>query len=298
MADLCQGCNEPPSSLKASVQPMTTQLTGVQPMTSQLCTVIKPQVSIILGYAIERELAKSHGGWKSNTVAEVRGPAPKVTQHLLVLGYLNQVTCPNRDSNPGHLVSQPDALTVTPQSVRLRVRPGKRHVLIRRFVRAVVETRSTIKDIKVNKQRCIQWRGKGIGHSTPLSPGLVARGSDYQGLMQDDPCVSVKFPNTIQVTCRTWTVIAYKRAQGVRACVIFIPYKVTPHRHLLGVQFKVCHGSLYAVMWLVDEPTEFNLPTLPQKCTTYVPEKLPSKYGVHSEEYLPIRTVTPVVAGI
>ncbi|KAJ4429697.1 hypothetical protein ANN_21898 [Periplaneta americana] len=29
--------------------------------------------------------------------------------------YLNQVTCPDRDSNPGHLVSQPDALTVTPQ---------------------------------------------------------------------------------------------------------------------------------------------------------------------------------------
>ncbi|KAJ4444628.1 hypothetical protein ANN_06424 [Periplaneta americana] len=30
---------------------------------------------------------------------------------------LNQVTCPDRDSNPGHLVSQPDALTVTPQVV-------------------------------------------------------------------------------------------------------------------------------------------------------------------------------------
>ncbi|KAJ4444364.1 hypothetical protein ANN_06156 [Periplaneta americana] len=28
---------------------------------------------------------------------------------------LNQVTCTYRDSNPGHLVSQPDALTVTPQ---------------------------------------------------------------------------------------------------------------------------------------------------------------------------------------
>ncbi|KAJ4439414.1 hypothetical protein ANN_07538 [Periplaneta americana] len=28
---------------------------------------------------------------------------------------LNQVTCPDRDSNPGHLVSQPDALIVTPQ---------------------------------------------------------------------------------------------------------------------------------------------------------------------------------------
>ncbi|KAJ4428581.1 hypothetical protein ANN_24625 [Periplaneta americana] len=28
---------------------------------------------------------------------------------------LNQVTCPDRDSNPGHLVSWPDALTVAPQ---------------------------------------------------------------------------------------------------------------------------------------------------------------------------------------
>ncbi|KAJ4445057.1 hypothetical protein ANN_06856 [Periplaneta americana] len=28
---------------------------------------------------------------------------------------LNQVTCPDRNSNPGHLVSRPDALTVTPQ---------------------------------------------------------------------------------------------------------------------------------------------------------------------------------------
>ncbi|KAJ4441185.1 hypothetical protein ANN_11036 [Periplaneta americana] len=28
---------------------------------------------------------------------------------------LNQVTCPDQDMNPGHLVSQPDVLTVTPQ---------------------------------------------------------------------------------------------------------------------------------------------------------------------------------------
>ncbi|KAJ4447360.1 hypothetical protein ANN_09366 [Periplaneta americana] len=28
---------------------------------------------------------------------------------------LNQVTCPDRESNPGHLVSRPDALTVIPQ---------------------------------------------------------------------------------------------------------------------------------------------------------------------------------------
>ncbi|KAJ4438205.1 hypothetical protein ANN_14144 [Periplaneta americana] len=56
---------------------------------------------------------------------------------------------------------------------------------------------------------------------------------------------------------------------------------------LLGVQFKVCHGSLYFVTWLVDEPREFNLPTLPQRCITYVKEKLPSKYGVHSEDEKP-----------
>ncbi|KAJ4428192.1 hypothetical protein ANN_24207 [Periplaneta americana] len=96
------------------------------------------------------------------------------------------------------------------------------------------------------------------------------------------------------------------------------------------IRFKVCHDSLYAVMWLADEPREFNLSTLQQRRITYVPEKLPSKYGVHSEEYvpkrteffymprhityvpeklpgkygvhseeyLPIRTVTPVVAGM
>ncbi|KAJ4445323.1 hypothetical protein ANN_07128 [Periplaneta americana] len=57
-----------------------------------------------------------------------------------------------------------------------------------------------------------------------------------------------------------------------------------------GSSFKVCHSSLSAVMWLADEPREFNLPTLPQRRITYVPEKLPSKYGVHSQKYLPIHT--------
>ncbi|KAJ4437703.1 hypothetical protein ANN_17848 [Periplaneta americana] len=44
-----------------------------------------------------------------------------------------------------------------------------------------------------------------------------------------------------------------------------------------------------------DEPREFNLPTLPQRRITYEPEKLPSKYGVHSEEYVPIRTTITYV---
>ncbi|KAJ4444318.1 hypothetical protein ANN_06110 [Periplaneta americana] len=36
---------------------------------------------------------------------------------------LNQVTCPDRDSNPGHLVSRPDMLTVTPQHIGVSEEP-------------------------------------------------------------------------------------------------------------------------------------------------------------------------------
>ncbi|KAJ4447253.1 hypothetical protein ANN_09257 [Periplaneta americana] len=43
---------------------------GVPPIRNHHCSNMKAQVSIILGYAIERQLAKRHGGWKSNTVAE------------------------------------------------------------------------------------------------------------------------------------------------------------------------------------------------------------------------------------
>ncbi|KAJ4447720.1 hypothetical protein ANN_09728 [Periplaneta americana] len=39
---------------------------------------------------------------------------------------LNQVTCPDRDSNPGHLVSRPDALTVTPQAETVVYRQPER----------------------------------------------------------------------------------------------------------------------------------------------------------------------------
>ncbi|KAJ4428156.1 hypothetical protein ANN_24171 [Periplaneta americana] len=61
-------------------------------------------------------------------------------------------------------------------------------------------------------------------------------------------------------------------------------------RAAMKLRFKVYHGTLYVVMWLADEPREFNLPTFQQRRITYVPEKLPDKYGVHSEEYLPRET--------
>ncbi|KAJ4447048.1 hypothetical protein ANN_09037 [Periplaneta americana] len=85
----------------------------------------------------------------------------------------------------------------------------------------------------------------------------------------------------------------------VRSQLLYqLSYPAAIKELVLRVQFKVCHGSLYDVMWLADEPREFNLPTLPQRRITYVPEKLPSKYCVHSGEFLPIRTLTPVVAGM
>ncbi|KAJ4435367.1 hypothetical protein ANN_17981 [Periplaneta americana] len=61
MAGLCEGGNEPSGSLKAICVP---------PIRKHHCSNMKAQVSIILGYAIERQLAKRHEGWKSNIVAE------------------------------------------------------------------------------------------------------------------------------------------------------------------------------------------------------------------------------------
>ncbi|KAJ4436580.1 hypothetical protein ANN_16613 [Periplaneta americana] len=63
---------------------------------------------------------------------------------------LNQVTCPDRDSNPGHLVSQPDALTVTPQVVD--------------FLVSLVRTNENLDDkmATTNQQRaqCVLWYAK------------------------------------------------------------------------------------------------------------------------------------------
>ncbi|KAJ4435031.1 hypothetical protein ANN_23604 [Periplaneta americana] len=57
---------------------------------------------------------------------------------------LNQITCSDRDSNPGHLVSRPDALTVTPQNVA-----AYEEKLYR--VNAVFEDWSVVEDIVAMK---------------------------------------------------------------------------------------------------------------------------------------------------
>ncbi|KAJ4435964.1 hypothetical protein ANN_18587 [Periplaneta americana] len=103
--------------------------------------------------------------------------------------------------------------------------------------------------------------------------GTISRIDSSSSSLLDEVC-------TIYHCCRVY---CYRRNERNDR---FPKSDLVPWRsQLLGVQFKVCHGSLYAVIWLVDEPREFNLPTLLQRCITYVSEKLPSKYGVHSEEY-------------
>ncbi|KAJ4439191.1 hypothetical protein ANN_07308 [Periplaneta americana] len=126
MADLCEGGNEPSGSLKAI---------RVPPIRKYHCSNMKLQVSIILGYAIERQLFSQE--FCDNFSRRWRRHHNIETSRRLEIQYcrrstesypafariglrenpgknLNQVTCPDRDSNPGHLVSQPDALTVTP----------------------------------------------------------------------------------------------------------------------------------------------------------------------------------------
>ncbi|KAJ4446158.1 hypothetical protein ANN_12851 [Periplaneta americana] len=74
-------------------------------------------------------------------------------------------------------------------------------------------------------------------------------------------CGSATMPNTLCAEVHSLRVTKCPGSDGMSA--------VLNHQVIiLGVQFKVCHGSLYAVMWLADEPREFNLPTLPQKCIT------------------------------
>ncbi|KAJ4435429.1 hypothetical protein ANN_18044 [Periplaneta americana] len=76
MAGLCEGGNEPPGYLKASDN------------------------------AGEMNLGSSTESYPAFARIELRENPGK---------NLNQVTCPDWDSNPGHLVSRPDALTVTPK---------------------------------------------------------------------------------------------------------------------------------------------------------------------------------------
>ncbi|KAJ4429429.1 hypothetical protein ANN_21598 [Periplaneta americana] len=73
----------------------------------------------------KRPLGRPRRRWEDNIKMDLREVGDMMHRKLpSICSYwiegklrknLNQVTCPDRESNPGHLVSRPDALIVTPQ---------------------------------------------------------------------------------------------------------------------------------------------------------------------------------------
>ncbi|KAJ4429802.1 hypothetical protein ANN_22006 [Periplaneta americana] len=57
-----------------------------------------------------------------------------------------------------------------------------------------------------------------------------------------------------------------------------------PHHTMFARLYQRLRDDESLPRRIADEPREFNLPTLPQRCITCEAEKLPSKYGVHSED--------------
>ncbi|KAJ4451225.1 hypothetical protein ANN_02685 [Periplaneta americana] len=85
---------------------------------------------------------------------------------------LNQVTCPDRESNPGHLVSRSDALAVTPQDHKGRSRGPQ--------VRAYLNTDMSDRWIGragVRDRYFMTW--------PPRSPDMIACGFFIWGYLKD-----------------------------------------------------------------------------------------------------------------
>ncbi|KAJ4449997.1 hypothetical protein ANN_01404 [Periplaneta americana] len=153
MAGLCEGGNEPPGSLKASrdihvssIAPSPhTSTEAVQEETTATTTskIEFSNPTLVSGlHKIAGPPRRANSALQCNTDtyrhllrSAVRTPdegdnAGKMSPGSSTESYpafahlglrenhgrnFNQVTCPDRESNPGHLVSRPDALTVTPQ---------------------------------------------------------------------------------------------------------------------------------------------------------------------------------------
>ncbi|KAJ4446508.1 hypothetical protein ANN_13204 [Periplaneta americana] len=71
------------------------------------CDTVEPSV---VEWEAAHGLGRCAGLCSPSTVHRRRGPVEGKPRKNI-----NQVTCPDEESNPGHLVSRPDALTVSPQ---------------------------------------------------------------------------------------------------------------------------------------------------------------------------------------
>ncbi|KAJ4435619.1 hypothetical protein ANN_18235 [Periplaneta americana] len=254
---------------------------------------------------------------------------------------LNQLTCPDRDSNPSHLVSRPDTLTirrgydavivVLRHSPLISTQGGTRgllpakgffarlpmqhlgyHKICARWVPRQLSDQHKTQRMASALTFLMRYHTDGdafldqivtgdetwVSHNTPETkrqsrqwhhPSSPKKPRKFKQTLSTQKVMATVFwdrfgsDEELNKTVNTWLneLAAEEYNTGILKLV---------NRYNKCLNFKVCHGSLYVVMWLADEPREFNLPTFPQRRITYVPEKLPGKYGVHSEEYLPIRT--------
>ncbi|KAJ4451920.1 hypothetical protein ANN_03401 [Periplaneta americana] len=110
---------------------------------------------------------------------------------------LNQVTCLDRDSNPGHLVSQPDALTVTPQ---MYGRKDKRKAQKESFPKLLNDVYGNVCDTtngNVTENLIVSFKKCGIFAFNPDAviehlPGAPSEDLDATSpVVDDDDCMDV-----------------------------------------------------------------------------------------------------------
>ncbi|KAJ4452202.1 hypothetical protein ANN_03720 [Periplaneta americana] len=124
---------------------------------------------------------------------------------------LNQVTCPDRDSNPGHLVSQPDALTVTPQ-----------YPLVTLRYCIVIDTESHIQyRYPQNVERKVSILKVSIAHGDPFSPtDLLLQSSKHYSTVYKSSCELCIDIARLEKQCmsylciRGWKVVSFRRPGG------------------------------------------------------------------------------------
>ncbi|KAJ4434595.1 hypothetical protein ANN_23157 [Periplaneta americana] len=113
MAGLCEGGNEPPGSLKA-ISNFEVSCGSSPIIKASRDYGLKFDAGRIYQLA-KRSISDNAGEMSPGSNTESYPAFARIGLRENPGKNLNQVTCPDRDSNPGHLVLQPDALTVTPQ---------------------------------------------------------------------------------------------------------------------------------------------------------------------------------------
>ncbi|KAJ4443958.1 hypothetical protein ANN_05747 [Periplaneta americana] len=163
---------------------------------------------------------------------------------------LNQVTCPDRDSNPGHLVSRPDALTVIPQ--RISAQTALNESALVRSRRALFTARRNEEEDTSERHRHAIGRGEGNNHSVTYlyQSTLIKRAANIC-----IPLVSCEPVRRAQTLCRSviedFTLRKKHWAYGAIPSNDQLPWKRLPTTELLQcIRQGQSHLQLQAGAWV------------------------------------------------